>query len=88
MNDLISGTTSGMVLSKLMAETYMLREIGRSTEKKRWHGISKAKSISQKYLRKCSLWFTCYGICDENYIEETVLKTLQQAALWNELKDK
>jgi phosphate transport system ATP-binding protein len=23
-----------------------------------------------------------------NYIEETVLKTLQQAALWNEVKDK
>jgi phosphate ABC transporter ATP-binding protein, PhoT family (TC 3.A.1.7.1) len=28
------------------------------------------------------------GISDENYIEETVLKTLQQAALWNEVKDK
>ena len=28
------------------------------------------------------------GISDNNYIEETVIKTLQQAALWNEVKDK
>ena len=28
------------------------------------------------------------GVSDNNYIEETVIKTLQQAALWNEVKDK
>lgn len=50
--------------------------------------FQKPNPFPKTIYENARLWPRVNGVNDENYIEETVVKTLKQVVLWDEVKDK
>ncbi len=88
MNDLISGTRLEGTIQIDGRDIYAKGEKVDQLRKNVGMVFQKPNPFPKSIYENVAYGLRVNGISDENYIEETVLKTLQQAALWNEVKDK
>ena len=88
MNDLISGTRLKGTIQIDGRDIYAKGEKVDQLRKNVGMVFQKPNPFPKSIYENVAYGLRVNGISDENYIEETVLKTLQQAALWNEVKDK
>ena len=88
MNDLISGTRLEGTIQIDGRDIYAKGEKVDQLRKNVGMVFQKPNPFPKSIYENVAYGLRVNGISDENYIEETVLKTLQQAALWNEVKDR